>query len=76
MNEGCNLNTMNAIFRQYVKPTKYPHKKKPLQWLHIQFSPYSVKTLSLEIQQVFGGEHPMSGSQRENKTSSQRKEKQ
>jgi hypothetical protein len=30
----------------------------------------------LEKQQVFGGEHPMSGSQRENKTSSQKKEKQ
>jgi hypothetical protein len=65
MNEGRNLNTMNAIFKQYVKPTKYPKKKKPLLWLHVQFSPYSVKALSLEIQQVFGGECPMSGSQRE-----------
>jgi hypothetical protein len=74
MNEGRNLNTMNASFRQYAKPTKYQIKVLP--WPHIPFLPCSVKALSLEKQQVFGGEHPMSGSQGENKTSSQRKEKQ
>ena len=74
MNEGRDLNTMNASFRQYAKPTKYQIKVLP--WLHISFLPCSVKALSLEIQQVFGGEHPKSGSQRENKTSTQRKEMQ
>jgi hypothetical protein len=77
MNEGCNLNTMNAIFRQYVKPTKYPHKKKTTS-----MAPYTVLTL-FRKGSIFGNTtsiwRRMSNvwiTKRENKTSTKRKEMQ
>jgi hypothetical protein len=76
MNEGCNLNTMNAIFRQYVKPTKYPKKKTT------SMAPYTVLTL-FRKGSIFGNTtsiwRRMSNvwiTKRENKTSTKRKEMQ